>query len=263
MSERYNQVVLVGHLFEKLIYSIDKEPIHQITFLTEKEPLPGTPEAKKILNKLIDYYKERKIPVQNVEFDFHKQTKPVAELTHLIYQQKFQGFSNIKVNISGGLRYMVIWLYLACSITNTKIIHGNFIYEGSKEVGIYQNMELPTIPFQLITNKQFEFLELFFNNYNSSNDFFKPDLSFNDNPLLNNRKTYTSLESLKENLEKKRGNSLSRGSINGFIQKLKRISALNIFPNPKDKKEKTIEISFIGIAYFLHKLFTKGGFQRE
>ncbi|KKK79239.1 hypothetical protein LCGC14_2835510 [marine sediment metagenome] len=49
--------------------------------------------------------------------------------------------------------------------------------------------------------------------------------------------------------------SLSRGSINGFIQKLKRISALNIFPNPKDKKEKAIEISYIGIAYFLHKLF--------
>ncbi|KKN11603.1 hypothetical protein LCGC14_1024810 [marine sediment metagenome] len=258
MSERYNQVVLVGHLFDKLIYSIDKELVHKITFITEKEPLSGTPEAKKLLNKLIDYYKQRKISVQSVEFDFLTQTKPVAELTHLIYQQKFQGFSNIKVNISGGLRYMVIWLYLACSITNTKIIHGNFIYEGSKEVGIYHNMELPTIPFQLITNKQFEFFELFFNTYKSQHEFFNPDLTFNDNPLLSSRKNYTSLETLKENLEKKRGNSLSRGSINGFIQKLNRISALNIFPNPKDKKEKTIEISFIGIAYFLHKLFTNG-----
>ena len=258
MSDRYIQVVLVGHLFEKLIYSIDKEPVHTITFITEKEPLSGTPEAKKILNKLIDYYKERKIVVQNVEFDFLTQTKPVAELTHLINQQKSQEFNNIKVNISGGLRYMVIWLYLACSITNTTIIHGDFIYEGSKEVGIYQNMELPTIPFQLITDKQFEFLELFFNTYKSHHDFFNPDMTFNNNPLLSDRKSYTSLETLKESLEKKRGNSLSRGSINGFIQKLKRISALNIFPNPKDKKEKTIEISYIGIAYFLHKLFTKG-----
>ncbi len=69
------------------------------------------------------------------------------------------------------------------------------------------------------------------------------------------------METLKESLEKKRGKSLSRGSINVFIQKLNRISALNIFPNPKDKKEKTIEISYIGIAYFLHKLFTEGGFK--
>ena len=257
MSDKYNQVVLVGHLSEKLIYSIDKEPVHKITFITEKEPLSGTPEAKKILTKLTDYYKERKIPVQSVKFDFHIQTKPVAELTHLITQQKIQGFSNIKVNISGGLRYMVIWLYLACSITNTKIIHGGFIYEGSKEVGIYHNMELPTIPFQLITDKQFEFLELFFNTYKSYHDFFNPDLTFNDNPLLSDRKNYTSLETLKVNLEKKRGNSLSRGSINGFIQKLDKISALNIYPNPKDKKEKTIEISYIGIAHFLHKLYSK------
>ncbi len=261
MSVRYNQVVLVGHLFEKLIYSIDKEPVHKVTFITEKEPLSGTPEAKKILSKLIDYYTGRKVSVQSVEFDFQVQTKPVAELTHLIYQQILQGFSNVEVNISGGLRYMVIWLYIACSITNTKIIHGDFIYEGSKEVGIYRNMELPTIPFQLITDKQFEFLELFFNTYKSHHDFFNPDLTFNDNQLFSVRKKYTSLETLKEKLEEKRGNSLSRGSINGFIQKLKRISALNIFPNPKDKKEKTIEISYIGIAYFLRKLFKEGEFQ--
>ncbi len=218
MSDRYNQVVLVGHLFEKLIYSIDKELVHKITFITEKEPLSGTAEAKKILNKLIDYYTERKISVQSVEFDFQVPTKPVAELTHLIYQQRLQGFSNVKVNISGGLRYMVIWLYIACSITNTKIIHGDFIYEGSKEVGIYQNMVQPTIPFQLITNKQFEFLELFFNTYKNHNDFFNPNLTFNDNQLLSDRKKYYSLETLKESLEQKRGNSLSRGSINGFIE---------------------------------------------
>jgi len=257
MNQQFNQVVLVGHSLDKLIFSIDKEPVHKITFITEREPLPGTSEAKKLLNELIKYYKERKIPVQDVKFDFHIPTKPIAELTHLIYQQKILGFNNIKVNISGGLRYMVIWLYVACSITNTTIIHGEFIYEGSNEVGIYANMELPKLPFQLITDKQFEFLEMFFNGYKNNIDFFNPDLPFNDNQFLIDRRKYNSLETLKEKLEEKRGNSLSRGSINGFIQKLDKISALNIYPNPKDKKEKTIEISYIGIAYFLHKLFLK------
>ena len=255
MNGKYNQIVLVGHLPQKLIFSIDKEIIHKITFITEKKPLPGTPAAKKILKELIKYYEERKIPVNYVEFDFHLQTKPIAELTHLIYQQKLQGFNNITVNISGGLRYMIIWLYIACSITNTKIIHGNFIYEGSREVGIYSNMIIPTIPFQLITDKQLEFLELFFNHYDTYRDFFKPDLSFNDNQLLIKRKKYKSLEEIKGALESKRNGSLSRGSINGFVQKLSKISAINIYPNPKDKKEKTIEISYIGIAYFIHKLF--------
>ena len=255
MNEKYNQIILVGHLPRKLIFSIDKEVIHKVTFITEKEPLPGTPEAKKILKELIKYYEDRKIPVQNVEFDFHIQTKPIAELTHLIYQQKLQGFENITVNISGGLRYMVIWLYIACSITNTNIIHGDFIYEGRNEVGIYSNMNLPTIPFQLITDKQLEFLELFFEKYDNYREFFDPDLAFNDNMLLFMRKKYNSLEEIKEALENKRNSSLSRGSINGFIQKLSKISALNVYPNPKDKKEKTIEISYIGIAYFLHKLF--------
>ena len=152
---------------------------------------------------------------------------------------------------------MIIWLYIACSITNTKIIHGDFIYEGSKEVGIYSNMSIPTIPFQLITDKQFEFLELFFNTYENFHDFFNPNLSFNNNSLLFNRRKYDSLEEIREALERKRSNSISRGSINGFIQKLSKISALNIYPNPRDKKEKTIEISYIGIAYFLHKLFLK------
>ena len=256
MNGKYNQIVLVGHSPQKLIFSIDKEVFHKITFITEKKPLPGTPEAKKILKELIKYYEARKIPIQNVEFDFHIQTKPIAELTHLIYQQRLQGFNDIIVNISGGLRYMVIWLYIACSITNTRIIHGDFIYEGSKEVGIYSNMNLPTIPFQLITDKQFEFLELFFNTYDNHHEFFNPDLSFNDNLLLFKRKKYNSLEEIKTALESKRNGSLSRGSINGFIQKLNKISALNIYPNPKDKKEKTAEISYIGIAYFLHKLFT-------
>ncbi len=254
MNGNYSQIVLVGHLPEKLIYSIDKEIVLKLTLITETQPLSGTPEAKKNLNKLINYYEERTIPVQSVEFDFHIQTKPIAELTHLIYQQKLQGFNNITLNISGGLRYMVIWLYIACSITNTRIIHGDFIYEGSKEVGIYSNMDLPTIPFPLISDKQFEFLELFFSTYDNYYDFFKPELTFNDNLLLYNRKKYNSLEEIKKALGNKRNEALTRGSINGYIQKLNKISALNIHPNPKDKKEKTIEISYLGIAHFLNKL---------
>ncbi|MFX1344118.1 MAG: DUF6293 family protein [Promethearchaeota archaeon] len=256
MIKQFNQLVLVGHFSDKLIFSIDKEPIHKVTFITEKEPLSGTPQARKVLSELISYYEKRKIQVQSVEFDFHIPTKPIAELTHLIYQQKLQGFNNIVVNISGGLRYMVIWFYIACSITNTKIIHGDFIYEGRNEVGIYSNMELPRIPFQLITDKQFEFLQLFFKTYDTSQEFFNPSLFFNDNPLLADRKKYTSLEILREKLVQRRGNSLTRGSINGFVQKLGKISALNIYPNPEDKKQKMIEISFIGMTYFLHKLFT-------
>ncbi len=257
MNGNYSQIVLVGHLPEKLIYSIDKETVHKITLITEKEPLPGTPEAKKILNKLTKYYENRKIPVQIVEFDFHIKTKPIAELIHFIYQQRLQGFDRITVNISGGLRYMVIWFYIACSITSTRIIHGDFIYEGREEVGIYSNMNLPTIPFPLISDKQFGFLELFFSNYDNYHDFFKPDLTFNDNLLLYNRKKYNSLEEIKKALENKRDESLTRGSINGYIQKLNKISALNICPNPKDKKEKTIEISYLGIAHFLNKLNKK------
>lgn len=251
--------ILVGHLSQKLILSIDKEIVHKLIFVIEKQPLPGTPEAKKILSKLMNYYEKRKVPIQSVEFDFHVQTKPIAELTHLIYQQKLQGFDEIIVNISGGLRYMVIWFYIACSITNTKIIHGDFIYEGSREIGIYSNMQLLTIPFRLLTNKQFEFLELFFNDYRDYRDFFTPNLSFNDNLLLTERKKYTSLEEIREALEKKRNDSkaISRGSVNGFIQKLNKISAFNIYPNPEDKKERTIEISYLGIAHFLHKVYTK------
>jgi len=255
MNGKYSQIVLVGHSSKKLMFSIDKESVHKIILISEQNPLPGTPEAEKALNELIRYYDDRKIPVQNVKFDFHIQTKPIAELTHLIYQQKLQGFDNITINISGGLRYMVIWLYIACSITNTKIIHGNFIYEGSKEVGIYSNMELPTIPFQLITDKQFEFLQLFFNTYENHFDFFTPELSFNDNVLLSQRNKFNSLELLKGALEHKRDESLTRGSINGYIQKLSKISALNIYSNPKDKKEKTVEISYLGIAYFLQKMY--------
>jgi len=251
MTEKYCQIILVGHTASKLIFSIDKEIVHKVIFITERQPLPGTLEAIKVLEELNKYYKERRIEVKNEKFDFHIQTKPIAQLIHLIYQQKLNGFDNITVNISGGLRYMDIWFYIACSITNTRIIHGDFIYEKNEEVGIYSNVELTTVPFPSLTDKQFEFLELFFHDYQDYTEFFQPELSFNKNTLLTNRKKYVSLEDIKEALETKRNATISRGVINGFIQKLEKISSVILYPNPEDKKEKSIEISYLGIGYFL------------
>ncbi len=255
MTEKNCQIVLVGHTSHKLILSIDKEITHKLIFVTESEPLPGTLEATKALEELNNYYMERRIEVENVKFDFHIQTKPIAELIHLIYQQEHQKYDNITINISGGLRYMDIWFYIASSITNTRVIHGDFIYEKNEEVGIYSNVELQTIPFQSLTDKQFEFLELFFNEYHNYSQFFEPELSFNNNPLLYDGQKYQSLKQLMAVMEKVRKTSISRGALNGFIQKLTLISALNINTNPLDKKEKSIEISYFGIAYFLHTLF--------
>ena len=254
MEKKNCQIVLVGHTAQKLILSIDKEVVQKLVFILEREPLPGTAEAKKVLSDLNKYYKERRVEVQNVLFDFHLQTKPIAELVHLIYQQKLQGFDKITVNVSGGLRYMDIWFYIACSLTNTRLIHGDFVYEKNEEVGIYSNIELTKIPFPSLTVKQFEFLELFFNEYNNYTEFFLPERSLNENELLVNRKCYDSLEDIKKALENKRRADISRGSINGFIRKLENISALTIYPNPEDKKERSIEISYIGIAYFLDML---------
>jgi len=142
-------------------------------------------------------------------------------------------------------------------MTNSRIIHGDFIYEKNVEVGIHSNVELQTIPFQPLTEKQFEFLELFFEDYEDYRQFFNPNLSFNENLLLNNRKKYQSLEEIKDAMEKVRNETISRGAINGFIQKLSKVSAINVYPNPEDKKEKSIEVSYFGIAYFLNSVFQK------
>lgn len=257
MKGKHCQIVLVGHRPQKLILSIDKEIIHKVILITEKERLLGTEEASKTLKELMNYYQERRVETENIEFDFHIQTKPIAELIHLIYQQKLQGYEPITVNISGGLRYMGVWFYVACSITNTKVIHADFIYERREEVGINSNVELIIVPFRRLTDKQFEFLKLFFQNYESYKEFFEPNLLFNENSLLNNQITYSSLEGIRKVLEERRNESISRGSINGFIQKLNKISALTIFPNPEDKKERSITISYLGIAYFLNKLYKK------
>ncbi|KKL62957.1 hypothetical protein LCGC14_2179960, partial [marine sediment metagenome] len=112
-------------------------------------------------------------------------------------------------------------------------------------------------PFNNITDKQFEFLELFFEPNYTVEDFFSSEFSFNEHPVLAEVKKYNSLEQLRKSLEKKKKSPLTRGSINGYIKKLQNLSTLEISPNPEDKKEKTITISYLGIAFFLQNLYNK------
>ncbi len=150
-----------------------------------------------------------------------------------------------------------IWFYIACSITGTEIIHADYKYEGNEEVGINSNVELITLPFNNFTDKQFKFLELFFEPNYSLEDFFSQKFTFNEHPVLAKIKKYSSLEQLRKTLEEKKGSPLTRGSINGYIKKLQNLFALEISPNPEDKKEKTITISYLGIAFFLQNLYNK------
>jgi len=219
------QIVLVGHTWQKLIYSIDKEIYDKLIFIIEKENLPGTHEAKETLEILLEEYKKRKIDIEYRQLNFHIPTKPIAEIIYLIYQQKLLGFSNIILNISGGLRYMNIWIYIAASITKSRIIHGNFIYNENIEVGIHKNDDLDTLYISSLT----------------------------ENPLLRAPISYNSIEEIKLSLNKQRGAKLTRGAINGYITKLNRISALVI--TPEDQNKKSITISYIGIAFFLKAIF--------
>ena len=136
MNKKYCQIVLIGHASHKLTLSVDKEITNKLIFVIEKKQLSGSKKAMETLEILKKYYETRMVEVETVKFNFHIQTKPVAELVHKIYQQKLLGFDIISVNISGGLRYMDIWFYIACSITNIDIIHGDFIYKGNEEKGI-------------------------------------------------------------------------------------------------------------------------------
>ena len=253
MLDKTCQIVLVGHTSEKLIFTIDKEIFDKLIFITEKEKLSGSNKALESLETLMTTYRLRKTNVEHRTFSFTVETKPVAELTHLIYQQQLNGFTNIIVNISGGLRPLDIWLYLACSITNTRIIHGNFVYDDDVEVGIYKNDILKTIYLGKLTSKQFEFLKIFFSSYKDPLQFFDSKFTFDKNPLLSKRIKYESIEQLRTALNKLRsGEDITRGAINGFINKLNRIAALDIVDERQNKKEVTI--SFIGISFFLEKL---------
>ncbi|MBA7528990.1 hypothetical protein ES705_21182 [subsurface metagenome] len=249
------QIVVIGHTWQKLMFSIDKEVFDKLIFISEKEQLPGSERAAEVLENLTAEYRKRKMKVEHRKFNFSIATKPIAEMTHLIYQQKLLGFNNIIINIIGGLRYVDLWIYLAASIARSRIIHGDFIYDGNIEVGIYKNVDVDKVYLGTLTSKQVEFLELFFPSFKDPKDFFNTRYIYDENPLFNQIIYYNSIEKIRNSLIKLRGKEITRGAINGFIKKLNRISALKI--THQSEKKRKISISYIGIAYFLKEMYKK------
>lgn len=248
-------IVLVGHHINRLKLSIDKEPCEKIIFIKEKEKLSGYEYKSIVLTELMKYYQEQLILTEILEFSFTEQTKPIAELTFTICRQKMHGYKKILVNISGGLRYMIIWFYIACTITNTEIIHGDFKYRENIEVGIIKNMNLVRIPLSTPTMMQFEFLKLFFTNPEKIVTVLKDQDDFDS--LLLMVKSFESIKDLKDKFNKRRknGEQITRGSINGYIKKLKHMSAITLYNNPDNEKEKRIEITHIGISFIINHFF--------
>ena len=249
-------IVLVGLHPDRLKFSIDKEIVDKLIFIKEKENISGTNEKIRVINELNNYYQKQLITTKIVEYSFTIQTRPVAELTYTICQQKLQGFNKIALNVSGGLRYMVIWVYISCLITNTEIVHGNFKYKGKDAVGIIDNMNLVRIPLSTLTERQFEFLELFFTSYDDVMEIMRQNESFEK--LMSHIRSYNSIEDLKIAYGKKINNrEITRGSINGYLKKLKKKSAIESMINPESRIEKKIQITYLGIAYVLNYLFNK------
>jgi len=249
-------IVLVGLHPNRLKLSIDKEIVDKLILIKEREKISGTEEKIRVIQELKNYYQERLINTEIVEYSFTEQTRPVAELALTIYKQRLLGFKNISVNVSGGLRFMVIWCYLGCLITNTDIIHGDFKYKGKEAVGINYNMNLVRIPLTTPTEKQYEFLELFFTSYRDIVEIMKNQESFDK--ILTCIRNFESIEDLRKAYGKKiKNEEITRGSINGFIKKLKKISVLETMVNQETKIEKKIKITYIGIAFVLKYLFQK------
>lgn len=248
-------IATVGHHPDRLINSIDKEIVEKIIFITEKEKLPGSEKASETLEYLMDYFIKKSIEVENVNLHFKESTMFVAEVTYLIYQQCALGFEKVIINISAGLRYINIWFYIACCLTNTSIIHGEFKYQGDKEVGIYYNINIQKISLNTPTEKQFRFLELFFKNYQNIKNLLQKQESFEK--LLDIVVNYKSIKEIKEAYKKKINKEISRGAIYGYFNRLKEMSAIRIFPNPENKTETSVEITYLGIAYVLNNLLKK------
>ena len=247
--------VLVGHHPNRLKLSIDKQIVDKIIFVKEREKISGSEKQLEAIEELNQYYKGQLIQTEICEFSFKEQTRPIAELTYMIYLQKFLGFNDISVNISGGLRYMVIWFYIACLITDTDVIHGDFKYEEDTEVGINYNMNLVRIPLSELTEKQYEFLELFCSNYEDIINCIKKQKEFSE--ILKYTKSYDSIEMLKNSYNERinKNKDITRGSINGYLKKLKKISAIETMVNPDNKIEKKIKITYLGIAFVLKYLW--------
>lgn len=248
-------IVLVGHHPNRLKLSIDKVSCEKIIFIKEKENISGYEYKSQVLTDLMTYYQDQLILTEILEFSFTEQKKPIAELTYTICRQKMLGYKKILVNISGGLRYMVIWFYIACTITNTNIIHGDFRYKENIEVGITRNMNIKRLLLNTPTIMQFAFLKLFITNHEEIINTLKNQNNLDS--LLSHIKMFESIEDLKKALNNKRNNDekITRGSINGYISKLKDMSAITINKNPMNKKKKRIEITYIGISFVINHIF--------
>jgi len=257
VHKKHCVIVIVGHNTKRPIYSTEKEMADKIVFITEEVPQSGTLLAQKALNELIDHFQNRRVEIENVEFDFMTQTKPIAQLVHLIYQLRMNGYQQITINLSGGLRYIIVWFYIASCITDARVIHGYFKYKNGVESGLNYNFDMVRIPFKPLTDKQLQFLELFFKKFKSYNKFFSPNLAYNENPLINETIIYESIEKLTEALKQKRKDSTSRGAVDGFVQKFSQINGVETFPNPENKKETSVKITYLGIALFLNEIYNK------
>ena len=255
MNRKKCLIALVGHHPKRLKLSIDKEIVDKILFIKEREDISGSKKQFEAIRKLNHYYKEQLIQTEIAEFSFREQALPIAELTYTICLQKLTGFDDVSVNISGGLRYMVIWFYIACLITHTDVKHGDFKYKGDVEVGINYNMNIVRIPLSEPTEKQFEFLELFFSNFDDIRKCIKNQEKFSE--ILQYVKGYDSIENLKNSYNERinKHRDITRGSINGYLNKLKKISAIETMVNPENKVEKVIKITYLGIAFVINHLF--------
>ncbi len=257
MVEKTCHIVVIGHNAYKYELTIDRISCNRLILITGKENQSGTTKIHELSKQLKEKYEKKKIEVKEVRLSYSEDIKSVAELIYLILKQRIEGFNKIFVNISGGLRYIDVWFYIACIISNTDVIHGDYVYEDAKIANIKGIINLTRLPLVGLTDKQFDLLELFFNKYDDINDFIKPDLLYDDNILLNKTIKYDSTEKIKDTYNKKKGLNLSRGDINICLHDLKNIEMLKILPNPEDKKKKTIEITYFGIANFLNYLFEK------
>jgi len=252
---RHCLIATVGHHPDRLIFSIDKEIVEKIIFITEREELPGSEKARETLDYLTDYFTKKTIEVENIKLHFKESTMLVAELIFLIYQQRALGFKKISLNISAGLRYIDIWFYISCCLTNMRIIHGEYKYEGDKEIGIYYNIDFQKIPIKIPTEKQFEILELFFMDCKTIKK-----ILYNQEPfekLLGIVVNYKSIEELRKEYERRIKKEISRGALYGYFYRLKENSAIRLYSNPENKVETSVEITYLGIAYVLYFLFNK------
>ncbi len=259
MENKTCHIILVGFYKGKFELTIDKLYSDKLIIVSGKEEQSGSKKAHKLSAELKEEYENRGIIVEEERINYLEGAKAVAQITYMILQQRIEGFKKVFINVSGGLRYIDIWFYIAGQITDTDVIHGDYIYnDEDRIVNIRENMNLTRLPIVGLTIKQFEFLKLFFHEFKDIKDFIKPAQSYDESKLLNYTKKHNSIDEIRVEYEKMKGiEKISRGTINSYIQLLKEMAALKTTPNPENKKKMVLEISYFGIAFFLNFLYNQ------